>query len=217
MNLQPHTHYTNQRKMSPIHKLKDGDILKILPIYKKDGNYELFRHVECAWMDNKMIYDDSGKGYLMRMFLNARKDPSFSKNTMTYTKRNFLSVYVDGGIKFVSITPRLLEVIMNGMPNYDIDDNKHLLIVSKMKSGFPDYSESKIIERDWVKPIIGFDTKSEWKEWILSNQPVYLEDIISKMNVINNLQTIKKVLGNEYILSDLISEDRDEKINKILS
>ena len=81
--------------MSPIHKLKDGDILKILPIYKKDGNYELFRHVECAWMDNKMIYDDSGKGYLMRMFLNARKDPSFSKKYYDIYKKE-LSVSICG-------------------------------------------------------------------------------------------------------------------------
>ena len=202
--------------MTPIHKLQNGDILKILPIYKRDGGFELFKHVECAWMDNKMIYDDSGKGYLSRMFFsNRRKNPT-SKD-MTLTRRNFLSVYVNGGIKFVSVTQRVLDIIMDGMPHYDVNDNNHLLIVSEMKSGFPDYSGSKIIQRDWVKPILGFDENNEWKEWILSNQPCYLEDIISKMNVVNNLQTIKNVLGSEHILADLISEDRDEKINKILS
>jgi hypothetical protein len=200
--------------MIPFHKINDGDILKILPIYKKDGKYELFMHLECVWLDNKMIYDDSGKGYLRRIYFQRMKE---GKKDMQLVKRNFLSVYVNGGIKFVSVTQRVLDIIMSGIPHYSIDDNNHLLIVSKMNSGFPDYPESKIIQKEWLKPIIGFEPEKEWKEWILSNQPGYLEDIISKMNVTSKLQTIKKVLGNEYILSDLISEDRDEKINKILS
>jgi hypothetical protein len=202
--------------MTPIHKLQNGDVLKILPIYKKDGGFELFKNVECAWIGNKMIYDDSGKGYLSRMFFNNRRKNPTSRD-ITLTRRNFLSVYINGGIKFVSVTQRLLDIIMDGISHYDVNDNSHLLIVSEIKSGFTDYSGSKIIQRNWVKPILGFDEKNEWKEWILSNQPCYLEDIISKMNVANNLQTIKNVLGNENILSDLISEYRDEKINKIFS
>ena len=40
-----------------IYKVADGDVLKILPIPRKNGKFDLCRVTSCAFMDNKMIYD----------------------------------------------------------------------------------------------------------------------------------------------------------------
>lgn len=75
-----------------IYKLVDGDVLKILPITRKDGKFDMCKVVSCAFLDNKMIYDlDESKGYLRRMCYSHKKNNSHSNIIMA--KRHFF-VYI---------------------------------------------------------------------------------------------------------------------------
>lgn len=71
-----------------IHKIYDGDILKILPIPRKDGKFDMCRVVPCAFIDKKIIYDlDDHKGYLRKMCYSHRKNTS--QNDILMLKRHF--------------------------------------------------------------------------------------------------------------------------------
>lgn len=54
-----------------------------------------------------------------------------------------------------------------------------------------------------------------WLEYIRNNQPGYLEDFLERNSLMNNIPSVKKAFGND-LLSEIIQEDRDKKINQII-
>jgi hypothetical protein len=78
------------------------------------------------------------------------------------------------------------------------------------------FDKSEIIEKDWIKPNIDIDSQTDWFKWLKNNQPFYIEDRIEKNNVFNSIEILKKEGLNDYI-AEIISEDRDKKLEKILT
>jgi hypothetical protein len=50
-----------------IHKLEDGDIIKILPSIDRDDKITWCRQYTCAVVNKQSIYDNSDKQYLRRI------------------------------------------------------------------------------------------------------------------------------------------------------
>ncbi|HOB26506.1 MAG TPA: hypothetical protein PKG93_05115 [Bacilli bacterium] len=204
-----------------IYKVADGDVLKILPIPRKNGKFDLCRVTSCAFMDNKMIYDlDESKGYLRRMCYSHRKNNSnSSRNDIQLVKRHFFCVYIDGKVKFISVGAKLMDVI-TGYDKFDVKDDNHLLISIKMMNAgnnmLPSYDNSKIIKRDWIKPVSNINDQEEWLVWIRNNQPGYLEDFLERNSLMNNIPSVRKAFGSD-LLSEIIQEDRDNKLEKLLN
>jgi len=200
-----------------IYKVADGDVLKILPIPRKDGKFDLCRVTSCAFIDNKMIYDlDESKGYLRRMCYGYRKNTS--RNDIQLAKRHFFCVYVDGKVKFISVGAKLMDII-TAYDKFDIKDDNHLLIKIDMKTTgtimLPSYDNSKIIKKTWVKPF-DINNQEDCLEWIRNNQPGYLEDFLERNSLMNNIPSVKKAFGSD-LLSEIIQEDRDKKLEKLLN
>jgi len=51
---------------------------------------------------------------------------------------------------------------------------------------------------------------------ILLNQPFYIEDYVEKNNVYKNIDILKKEGLSDYIY-EIISENREKKINQVLT
>jgi len=198
-----------------IHKLQDGDVIKILPVLKKDGKFDFFRNVAAIYT-NKFIYDNSGKDYLKRMCFSKREKGIAKPNII---HRRFFCVYINGLIKFMFVGEKLHEIIMS-VENHSIRDNKHLLINVKMvnigSEMLPSYEHSSIIDKEWDIPISNKDSQEEWLDWIKKNQPCYLDDYLERLSIFNNIPELKKAFGEDF-LTDLIIDDRDKKIKLLLN
>jgi hypothetical protein len=59
-----------------------------------------------------------------------------------------------------------------------------------------------------------FSSEDEYKNFIINKQPFYLEDYLNKLSPYNNMDKIRFEFGD--IVNEILSEERDEKINKIL-
>lgn len=199
-----------------IYKLQDGDIVKILPILKKDGGFIPILEVVCYNIGNKMIYDNSN--YLKR----ALQKKYFDENLTNYhahgTKKYFLCIYHNNEIKYTSVGKKIMEKLMK---DYKFDPRNNLQLSVKIEMinntrPLPSFDKSEIIEKGWIKPNINIDSQTDWFDWLKNNQPFYIEDRIEKNNVFNNIEVLKKEGLSDYI-TEIISEDRDKKLEKILT
>lgn len=194
------------------HKVKNGDIYKILPIIKKDGSTQPFIDTTCVYLDNKIIYDDPSKNYLNRLYLKDRSNP----NTMS--RRHIFCIYINNEIKFISVTRTLFKLISENY-DFDIRNNSHICIIIEMKNSnigpLPSYDLSTVFERDWIKPVKNTNSSSEWINWIKINQPLYIEDFLVKNGIYYNIDIINKHYDGE--LDEIIKEDRDLKLNTLLN
>lgn len=201
-----------------IYKLQDGDIVKILPILKKDGSFIPILEVVCYSIGNRIVYDNSN--YLKR----AIQKKNFDENLTNYhthgTKKYFLCIYHNNEIKYTSVGKKIMEKLMK---DYKFDPRNNLQLSVKIEMinntqiGFlPSFDKSEIIEKNWIKPNIDIDSQTDWFKWLKNNQPFYVEDRIEKNNVFNSIEILKKEGLNDYI-AEIISEDRDKKLEKILT
>lgn len=199
-----------------IYKLKHGDTFKVLPIVMKDNTFSSHIVVLSGYFFNRIIYDTSS-GYLANFF---RENFSNSEIQKFRIIRNFFCIYINGKVEFICVGRYLTEFIRNSI--LDIRDNKQLcvsIIDRSMGSGqYSDYSKSIFIERDWVKPVKNINSQLEWIDWIKNNQQGYIEEYIEKLNIINNIDIFKdKGLPFTNLISEIISEERNKKLDKILT
>ena len=73
------------------------------------------------------------------------------------------------------------------------------------------------MDRNWEKPVKNINNQIEWRDWIKKNKPDFVEDYIEQRNIINNLIFLRNNLGNNSFLSEIISIEREKKLNKILT
>lgn len=81
-------------------------------------------------------------------------------------------------------------------------------------SGFIDFNKSFIDNHDWKLPIDNPKSKEEWSDWIINNQPDF-ESFLEKNNIFNNIEELKILFGGD-LLSEVISDNRDKKIESVL-
>jgi len=189
--------------------LENSQVLKIMPIIRKDGSHCFFIPVSCIFVDNKMIYDESF--YLNKLYSNYRN----SSLIINYSKKYLLSVWHDNQLKMISVGKSIHDIIIEELSkgSYDFRNNKHLEIVSKevktMIGPLPDYKSSHFIDLDWNKPV---ESREEWIEFIKNNQFEF-DEFLKVKGVMYNLNFLNSNFNNFF--SDLISDMRNKKMEEL--
>jgi hypothetical protein len=196
------------------YKPEDGDIVKILPILKKDGTFCPLIKTGFVYLapDGKMIYDQSN--YLRRIRQNeyAKKSNKFSN----IGERFFFFVSINGEFKFMQTGKKLTDIIKQVLYQGQsmgslLAGDGHLKISKTEIQTFPCFDESTIVEKKWNSPNIS--TQKEAVEWTMKNQPFYIEDFLEKNGIFANLKMLNEHYDNAF--SDLITEDRNKKLEAI--
>ena len=202
-----------------IYKLQHNDIIKPLPIITKNG-VSPYLVTECYYINSKLIYDT--QNFLLKRALGKKikREMALSISTDKYQKavRYFLCIYHDKQIKFTYIGRTLMDKLMNGYkiqsPFWMTPNNLHLKIdietIHKSYIQLPCYDNSEIIESD-------FDIdNNNYIQWIKDNQPFYIEDFIKGNDIYANRKILEDEGLYEYI-TDVIADDREEKINQVIN
>jgi hypothetical protein len=197
--------------MIKIHKLEDGDIIKILPFIDKDDKITWCKQYTCAVINKQSIYDNSDKQYLRRISHTLYRNDGDKK--LPVQIRYAYNIYIGGEIKIMNVSRTIQDIITNNPEVLDIRSNKHMNIVGEMKSGFPSWEKSYIKDHNWTPPVNDMDSKDEWHSYIKTNQPDF-DNHIESNNIFVHKQKLVKFLGTD-MLGDLISDDRQKKLQSI--
>jgi len=194
--------------MKHVLKVKDGDCL-ILKIPKKDGTFVNEMSMTFTYLEKskKLLYDDSN--LINKIYWKLRKN---NLKSSSIGKRIFYFVLHDGAIKYIEVGNSIHKLLNNDCSfSYNIKDNLHIVkeMYDSSIGGLPSYDKSYI-----TKSSSSFNSEQEYHDFILNNQPFYLEDFLYKNSVLNNIDLIKDEYGDVYF--ELIEEERDNKINLIL-
>jgi len=197
--------------MIKIHKLEDGDIIKILPFIDKDDKITWCKDYTCAVINKQSIYDNSDKQYLRRISHTLYRNDGDVK--LPVQIRYAYNIYIGGEIKIMNVSRTIQDIITTSPQVLDIRSNKHLNIVQEMKSGFPSWEKSYIKDNNWTPPVSDINSKDEWYSYIKTNQPDF-DNHIESNNIFVHKQKLVKYLGTD-MLGDLISDDRQKKLDKL--
>lgn len=203
--------------MVDLYRPEDGDIVKVLPILKKDGTFCPFIKTGFVYLDggkskSVIIYDQSN--YLKRVWHNERYVKKSNK-TSNIGERSWFFVLVNGQYKFMQTGKTLTDIIKkelyhgNSMSSLLIGDG-HLQISKTLVQSFPCFDETKVIEKKWDCPV---SNNEEATNWILNKQPFYIEDHLEKNGIFANLKLLNEYYDNAF--SELIAEDRNKKLETI--
>jgi len=206
--------------MIKIHKLEDGDIIKILPMIDKNDKISWIKTYDCAFVGTSTIYDNSGKSYLKRISHKLRESKLIhhSSTKLQIATRHGMNIYIDGEIRILNVSKTLFEMITNNPNLLDIRGNHQLFVVKKEVSAgggqvFPSFDDSYVSEKSWTPPVFDINSKEEWYSYIKSNQPDF-DTHIEKNNIFSQKQLLANLLGTD-MLSELISDDRQKKLDKL--
>jgi hypothetical protein len=194
------------------YKPEDGDIVKILPILKKDGTFCPFIKTGFVYLDGKVIYDQAN--YLKRVWHNEYVKKS--NKTSNIGERFWFFVLINDEFKFMQTGKKLTDIIKEGLYQGQsmgslLTGDGHLKISKTQIQSYPCFDESNIVEKKWNSPNIS--TQTEAFEWTMKNQPFYIEDLLEKNGIFANLKMLNEYYDNAF--SDLIAEDRNKKLEAI--
>jgi hypothetical protein len=181
--------------MIKIHKLEDGDIIKILPFIDKDDKITWCKQYTCAVINKQSIYDNSDKQYLRRISHTLYRNDGDKK--LPVQIRYAYNIYIGGEIKIMNVSRTIQDIITNNPEVLDIRSNK----------------KSYIKDHNWTPPVNDMDSKDEWHSYIKTNQPDF-DNHIESNNIFVHKQKLVKFLGTD-MLGDLISDDRQKKLQSI--
>ena len=190
-------------------KLEDNQILKIMPIIRKDGSNCFAIPVSGLFHGSKMILDEGN--FLNRLYQSKRG----TDEKLVYTKKYLLSVWYENKFHMVLAGKSTHDIFMEELSkgSYDFRNNKHLKIISKeVKTAIgplPDYKSSHFIDLDWNKPV---DSKEEWTDFIKNNQFEF-DKFLKVKSVMYNLIFLNSKFDNFF--SFLISDMRDKKLKEL--
>ena len=207
--------------MMKIHKLEDGDIIKILPMIDKNNKITWIKIYDCAFVGTSTIYDNSGKSYLKRISHKLRESKLIhhSSTKLQIATRHGMNIYIDGEIRILNVSKTLFEMITNNPNLLDIRGNHQLFVVKKEVSVgggqvFPSFDKSYVSEKNWTPPVNDMNSQDEWLSYIKSNQPDF-DTHIEKNSIFNHKQLLIDYLGKD-ILGELIADDRQKKLVDLL-
>ena len=192
-----------------IHKLEDGDIIKILPMIDKNNKISWIKKYDCVGLNTKTFISDT-KGYLRRISLMQSK----SSINLPITTKYAMNIYIDGEIRILNVGRKLFQIITDNPKLCDIKGNHQIFVSMKEVSVvggqvFPSYDNSYVLEKDWAPPV-DINSEEEWLSYIKSNQPDF-DTHLEKNSIFNHKQLLIDYLGKD-MLSELISDDRQKKL-----
>jgi hypothetical protein len=201
--------------MIKIHKLEDGDVIKILPMIDKNDKITWIKQYDCVGLNTKTFISDT-KGYLKRISHNLRK--SNSSINLPISTKYAMNIYIDGEIRILNVGRTLFQIITDNPNLLDIRGNHQLFVVKKEVSAgggqvFPSFDHSYVSEKSWTPPVVDINSKEEWYSYIKSNQPDF-DTHIEKNNIFSQKQLLVNLLGTD-MLAELISDDREKKLDKL--
>jgi hypothetical protein len=207
--------------MINIHKLEDGDIIKILPMIDKNDNISWIKKYDCVGLNTKTFISDT-KGYLRRISQKLRK----SNSSLPISTRYAMNIYIDSEIRILNVGKKLFEMIIDNPKLWDIRGN-HQIFVSidevsvgggqvfhQLKSVYPSFDKSYVSEKSWTPPVNDINSQDEWFSYIKSNQPDF-DNHLEKSNIFNHKQLLINHLGKD-MLGELIADDRQKKLVDLL-
>ena len=202
--------------MIKIHKLEDGDIIKILPMIDKNDNISWIKKYDCVGLNTKTFISDT-KGYLKRISLNLRK--SNSSINLPITIRYAMNIYIDGEIRILNVGRKLFQIITDNTKLWDIRGDHQIFVSMKEVSVgggqvFPSFDKSYVSEKSWTPPVNDMNSQDEWFSYIKSNQPDF-DNHLEKSNIFNHKQLLINHLGKD-MLGELIADDRQKKLVDLL-
>jgi len=199
-----------------MYKLKDGDVVKILPIIKKTGGFSPVEELRGFSIGGKVIYDTPENHLRTALKNKSYKEASYQDPSRLQYTKVVLCIYHEGEIKFTLVGKTIKDKLINGY-KFDPRNNYQLKVNIEMKGPpLPSFDKSEIIQQDWDKPNIDIDNQEAWFEWLRTNQPFYIEDYVEKNNVFNNIDILKKEGLSDFIY-EIIAENREKKINQVLT
>jgi hypothetical protein len=202
--------------MIKIHKLEDGDIIKILPMIDKNNKITWIKQYDCVGLNTKTFISDT-KGYLKRISHNLRK--SNSSINLPISTKYAMNIYIDGEIRILNVGRTLFQIITDNPNLLDIRGNHQLFVVKKEVSAagggqvFPSFDHSYVSEKSCTPPVVDINSKEEWYSYIKSNQPDF-DTHLERNNIFVHKQLLISHLGKD-MLSELISDDREKKLDKL--
>jgi hypothetical protein len=193
-----------------IHKLEDGDIIKILPMIDKNNKISWIKQYDCVGLNTKTFISDT-KGYLRRISLMQSK----SSINLPITTRYAMNIYIDGEIRVLNVGRKLFQIITDNPKLWDIKGNHQIFISMKEVSAgggqvFPSFDKSYVSEKSWTPPVSDINSEVEWLSYIKSNQPDF-DNHLEKSNIFNHKQLLINHLGKD-MLGEIISDDRQKKL-----
>ena len=200
--------------MKSISNFNDGDYLKILPMLDNDDNIIWFRTYDCVYLKGKIIYDNSDKKYLRKLIATVSKDEKhILLRSGSITQRHFVNFYENGKIDVLSFPTGLMRILKEDTSFIDIRSNKHILISKTNVGGFVDYSNSKIWDKKWTPPVLDINSEKEWI-YYLKNNKTDIDSHINNNSIFKRKDILIEAYGKDF-LADIISKDREEKIDEI--
>jgi hypothetical protein len=202
-----------------MYKLKDGDIVKILPILKKNGGFSPVEELRGFYIGDKVIYDTPENHLRIALKNKSYREKSYIDPSRLQRAKVMLCIYHEGEIKFTLVGKTIKDKLINGY-KFDPRNNYQLKVSIEMKHSsvgpLPSFDKCEIIQQDWDRPNIDIDNQEAWFEWLRNNQPFYIEDYVEKNNVFNNIDVLKKEGLSDYIY-EIIADNREKKINEVLT
>lgn len=195
-----------------VHKLEGGDVIKILPMIDRNGNIIWYREHFCVFIHNQLIYDCSDKNYLRR--ISSTLYSNGDKNLPVQVRYAY-NIYFGGEIRIMNFPISLQSIITNNPGLLDVSSNNQLFLVKDEAYGgiFSDWSKSYVSEKSWDFPVSDINSKEEWYSYIKTNQPDFANHIESN-NIFVHKEKLVRYLGKD-MLGDLISDDRQKKLDKL--
>jgi hypothetical protein len=200
--------------MIKIHKLEDGDIIKILPMIDKNDNISWIKKYDCVGLNTKTFISDT-KGYLRRISQKLRK----SNSSLPISTRYAMNIYIDSEIRILNVGKKLFEMIIDNPKLWDIRGNHQIFVsIDEVSVGggqlFPSFDKSYVSEKSWTPPVNDINSQDEWFSYIKSNQPDF-DNHLEKSNIFNHKQLLINHLGKD-MLGELIADDRQKKLVDLL-
>ena len=202
--------------MIRVHKLEGGDTIKILPMIDSNGEIIWYKEHFCVFIHNQLIYECGGdKKYLRRISHTLYRNGGDKK--LPVQVRYAYNIYVGGEIRIMNVTRTIQSIIINNPRVLDISSNNQLFIVKgEINSGgsvFSDWSKSYVSEKSWDSPVVSDSDINSWYSYIKTNQPDF-DNHIESNNIFVHREKLVNYLGKD-MLGDLISDDRQKKLDKL--
>ncbi len=199
--------------MINLHKLEDGDIIKLIPrivdgkvvqwvtkvdilSYKTDTGWNTVFDTESKWASRIAIKFNSGNPKATRV-------TRYYLNTLTQK----------GEIKVIHVGRTLMNIISDNSQLMDLKSKWHLNIKMQVKNSYPIFDKSHPIECDWICPVNDLDSGEQWMDFITKNQPD-LETYFKNNDIYSKRSELINFFGSD-VIGEIIGEDRNKKLDKL--
>ena len=186
-----------------IYKPENGDIVRILPILKKDGTTAKYLSASYMFESGKMLYDRHGM--IDRLWQIQRKR---GESTSSIGRRHFVFVEVRGEYGFMHAGASVMKAAKEILLGVDFPQISLKIAKRDMHAGahsFPSYDGSEIVESKWDAP-----AEEDRIDWLKKRQPFYIEDWIDQRGPLRNMDLLRGRFGESIAM--IVSEDREKKL-----